>query len=237
MTAAQCGASMIGLIFAKSKRQVDVQAARHIVTSVRSSLVDSKAQFHTAYAPVDTAELVPDPTGDCKSWFHACTDRLKHVLAQRRCPLFVGVFLDQDVAYMNQVATQVGLDLIQLHGTEGYDITQQLCRPCIRVVHIKSSTNVQQVIDSVQPDKAVAILLDTSVGCESGGTGKTFDWQQGAEIASHFPIMVAGGLKPDNIANAIATIQPWAVDVSSGVELQPRVKNLDLVRAFCANCN
>ena len=162
------------------------------------------------------------------------------VAEQRRSqclPLFVGVFLDQSMAHMNDVAEAVGLDLLQLHGNEGCAIAASLVRPAIRVLPvIPQQTTVDEVVLACgQVTDVCAVLLDTKLGAHaSGGTGTTFDWRIASQAAERFPVMVAGGLTPDNVHLAVASIRPLGVDVASGVELADGSleKDVDKVRLF-----
>ena len=139
---------------------------------------------------------------------------------------------------MNEVAEAVGLDLVQLHGTEGSAIARTLCRPAIRVLpvipHHTTSAEVESALSAVACDVS-AVLLDTKLSAHvSGGTGTTFDWRIAAAVSTTFPVMVAGGLTPDNVHLAVAAIRPIAVDVASGVERGDGSleKDVDKMRAF-----
>jgi len=142
----------------------------------------------------------------------------------------VGVFVDATVEEMNGVAERVGLDLIQLHGHEGWEICDQLVRPAVRVVHMEPSMSAEQVGDQIEGGKAAAVLLDS----KGGGTGKTFDWQVGSSVQEQTPFVLAGGLTPDNVGTAVMQVRPWCVDVSSGVETDG-VKDHAKITAFIGN--
>ena len=153
-------------------------------------------------------------------------------------PLFVGVFVDASVAWMNEVADAVGLDLLQLHGSEGTALARSLCRPAIRVLpvipHQTTSAEVESALSTLGGDVS-AVLLDTKLSAHvSGGTGTTFDWRIAAAASATYPVMVAGGLTPDNVHLAVAAIRPIAVDVASGVEREDgsMEKDVDKMRAF-----
>jgi phosphoribosylanthranilate isomerase len=145
-----------------------------------------------------------------------------------------------------------GLDLVQLHGNEGWPACTQCDAPVIRVVHIpadssssssdsssssssssSSAARAEQVLSSLVAGGAAAVLLDTSVGSARGGTGVVFDLAVAQRVAAAgVPVIVAGGLKAGNVASAVAASQGWGVDVSSGVELSPGRKDKQAVQQF-----
>uniref|UniRef100_A0A7S0J3B2 Indole-3-glycerol phosphate synthase n=1 Tax=Calcidiscus leptoporus TaxID=127549 RepID=A0A7S0J3B2_9EUKA len=215
--AAAAGADFIGIIFAKSKRQVSIEEGRAIVQAVRAQRRRPPEWKLPEFEPSET-ELRP--------WL--LTWRALLTAAARRAgPLAVGVFVDATVEEMNATAEAVGLDLIQLHGAEGWEIVSQLDRPAIRVVHMEPDVSADDVSSSLTGGKAVAVLLDS----KGGGTGKTFDWQVGSEVQARAPFILAGGLTPENVAAAVGSVRPWCVDVSSGVE-SGGVKDLEKIRSF-----
>jgi len=230
VAAAEAGADFIGLIFAESKRQVSMDEAQQIISAVRSRAPVS--------SDVDGDDEEPLP----RDWFAA---HAKLIEKSRKNPLFVGVFLNQSVEYMNKVATRLKLDVIQLHGTESPDICRYLPVPTIKAFHIDSETfSTLQIPTITQPGYNALTLLDAKVphlSVESqGGQGVSFDWSIARDVveqgqSSHnFPILLAGGLNPDNVAEAVVAVKPWAVDVSSGVETDG-VKDVDKIRAFISN--
>lgn len=227
LVATEAGADFIGLIFAKSKRQVTIDEAQQIISAVRS---------RTTPEVEDDDEVLP------RDWFAA---HARLIEKSSKKPLFVGVFLNQSVEYMNKVASTLHLDLIQLHGTESPDIARYLPVPTIKAFHIDSETfSAMQIPTITQPGYNALTLLDAKVphlGAESqGGQGVSFDWTIARDVveqghASHdFPIILAGGLSPDNVAEAVVAVKPWAVDVSSGVETDG-VKDLEKIKAFVSN--
>ena len=182
--AVECGADAIGLVFARSPRQV------------------SAAQ--------------------------ACAIRAK-------LPPFVspvGVFVDPDPLEALKIFEDVGLDFVQLYGgDEGAFLRESgiARRRLIRSIPIETEAN----LDAIGQTGAGIIHLDTKVEGKAGGTGKTFDWNIAAKaVACGKPIILSGGLNPDNVAEAIRIASPQAVDVSGGVEAEPGKKDRGKVREF-----
>ena len=139
-------------------------------------------------------------------------------------PSIVGVFIDQDPSEVRQIADFVGLDLLQLHGSEapGFDAG----RPVMKVLKIR---------DDVVPDAAAwpdPIMLDSWSADQRGGTGRTWDWDLARELLENRKVFIAGGLEPGNVGKVVSSYKPYGVDVSSGVEASLRVKDPDKLRAF-----
>ncbi len=144
----------------------------------------------------------------------------------------VGVFVNEDAALVRELATRVGLDWVQLHGTETPQYCRSLGRRVIKGFRIKDKSSLQEL----EPYRGAvqALLLDTYKKGQTGGTGETFDWQLAAEARQYGPIILAGGLTPENVARAIETARPQAVDVASGVEAAPGKKAPDKLKKFFA---
>ncbi len=143
----------------------------------------------------------------------------------------VGVFVNIPVGAVSRIADTCGLDWVQLSGDETWEYCRDLSRPVIKVVRPEQSgENLAYGAQMLRGQKHI-FMLDTSDSDSYGGTGMTFDWQLAVPIARQFPVIVAGGLTPQNVTEAIQTIQPWGVDVSSGVETG-RVKDMDKVKKF-----
>ena len=138
-------------------------------------------------------------------------------------PTIVGVFIDQDAEEVRQIADFVGLDLLQLHGSEspGFDAG----RPLMKVLKVRDG----QVPDPDSwPDP---IMLDSWSADQRGGTGLTWDWDRALELLATRKVFIAGGLEPGNVGKVVS-LKPYGVDVSSGVESEVRIKDPDKVRAF-----
>jgi len=147
----------------------------------------------------------------------------------------VALFKDADKAMINSVLQAVEIDLIQFHGSETPDFCKQFALPYIKAVGVKGSEHDADFLrSSVENYRAAkALLLDGHAPGEAGGTGESFDWASIASIDK--PVILAGGLTPENVAQAITLVQPFAVDVSSGVESAPGIKDKNKVLAFMRN--
>jgi len=139
-------------------------------------------------------------------------------------PAVVGVFIDQEPAEVRQIAEFVGLDMLQLHGSEapGFDAGV----PVMKVLKIKDDSVPDA---SAWPDP---IMLDSWSIDQRGGTGRTWDWDLARELLETRKVFIAGGLEPGNVGKVVSRFKPYGVDVSSGVEASVRVKDPDKVRAF-----
>jgi len=144
----------------------------------------------------------------------------------------VGVFVDQPLEYVRGVARLLNLGAIQLHGDESPDYMAALARagaaPIIKSLAVTAAFQPAAAMASI-PD-AVTVLLDAHDPIKRGGTGRTIDWTLAAAAARQRPVMLSGGLTSDNVAEAIAQVNPYAVDVSSGVESGPGVKDAGKLR-------
>jgi len=141
--------------------------------------------------------------------------------------LYVGVFVKHTQEEILKIKEYCGLDTVQIHDAiVGMDQLKKTS-PIIRGFRVKHNQPIPQIID---PN--VIMLLDTYSKTSHGGTGKTFDWQKAIDIAKQQPIILAGGLTSENVALAIETVRPFAVDVSSGVEKSKGLKDHQKIRAF-----
>jgi phosphoribosylanthranilate isomerase len=193
------GADAIGLVFAKSPREVTPIMAREIVVGLPAGF----------------------PT--------------------------VGVFVNSTADRINSIVSQTGIRYVQLHGNEPPEILAEISVPCIKVFTMRDGNwlvEIRKFIDALgeddgkKSDNLAAILIDTYNPNIAGGTGESFDWNSVGEVRKNRemdalpPLVLAGGLKPENIAQAIKLVNPWGVDVSSGVEAEPGIKDMDKVKAF-----
>lgn len=140
---------------------------------------------------------------------------------------YVGVFVNAPVAEIYATLETCGLSLAQLHGDETSEILNKLNGKAF-----KAFRGVPQSVDGFARHDAPALLVDASVKDAYGGTGVTADWNGAAELAKNYPLLLAGGLTPENVAEAVRQVSPWGVDVASGVESVPGVKDAGKIEAF-----
>ena len=143
----------------------------------------------------------------------------------------VGVFVDQTEDYVAGVAGLVKLGAVQLHGHEAPSFYQRLRHRVIKSMPVGEDFDPASV-DAIPP--RATVLLDAHDPVRHGGTGRRIDWSSAATVARQRPVILSGGLTPENAAAAIATVRPYAVDVSSGVEVSPGVKDHGRLRALFA---
>lgn len=141
----------------------------------------------------------------------------------------IGLFVNAKPLEVTQVLEQVALDALQFHGDEPADYCQQFNYPWIKALRIRPSDHIAKLVSHYQP--AQGILLDSYMEGIQGGTGHTFDWRLIPQNLDK-PIILAGGLTPLNVVEAINTCHPYAVDVSGGVEQSKGIKCSDKVKEF-----
>jgi phosphoribosylanthranilate isomerase len=142
----------------------------------------------------------------------------------------VGVFVNQPVDFVSGVVSLARLGAVQLHGDETIEYTAAMPVPVIKAVVVGDTA-----IDS-WPERVI-VLLDAHDRVRRGGTGTTIDWTAAAAAAARRPILLAGGLTPDNVADAVVQVRPFGVDVSSGVERAAGVKDHVRIQSFCEAVN
>jgi len=138
----------------------------------------------------------------------------------------VGVFVNEAPAVMNEVARTVGLSAVQLHGDEDPDVLTQLEARAMKAV------TLEQMDAATKWPGRVTLLVDAHDPERRGGTGRTVDWTRAARMARARPIVLAGGLRPENVEEALRVVAPAAIDVSSGVESAPGIKDASRLRAL-----
>jgi len=192
LAVAKAGGDFIGLVFAPSRRQLEPDQAREIVSTVRK---------HS-----ETTEVV-------------------------------GVFVNMPAHEVNRIANICKLDWVQLSGDESWEYCRQITRPIIKAVRVRQGQSPQELCvnmatgTKILSNQRCIYLLDSQVEGMYGGTGIAFNWNLARQVAEKFPLIIAGGLTPENVGQAIRTVAPWGVDVSSGVEVDG-VKDTVKIRAF-----
>ncbi len=222
IAAAEAGADLVGIVFAESRRRVDIAEAQAMVRALGRPLHE-----HEMDMPPPVQSHVREHVGE---WFRHGAQVIEGHLRTKR-PLTVGVFADQPVEEVNEIALEAGVDLVQLSGDESWEVCLLVARPVIQVVHVSPLDSPSDPLAQVEPGFALALMLDSAHGQYRGGSGQAFDWDVAREVASRVPMLLAGGLSPENVAEAIERVRPWGVDVSSGTETNG-AKDYARVRAF-----
>ncbi len=186
--AAEAGADLIGLMFAPSRRRIDLEAAAALVSELRNS-----------------------PKGQDVG--------------------VVGVFVDETAERINEIAERVGLDWAQLSGHEAPSSYDALIVPTIKAVRFDGHPSESEWLTGDPVCDLPPLLVDAHVKGSFGGAGVVADWTAARRLAEQRPVLLAGGLTPDNVGQAIAVVRPWGVDVSSGVETDG-IKDLEKIRSF-----
>lgn len=142
----------------------------------------------------------------------------------------VGVFVDAEPDRIRRIASTCRLDWIQLHGQESPVYCRDLGLHVLKVIRVKNRDSIR----AMKPYKGFVdgFVLDTYVKGQKGGTGKTFEWALAREAKAYGPVIVAGGLTPDDVQETVRQAEPYGVDVSSGVESAPGIKDHDRMRRF-----
>jgi phosphoribosylanthranilate isomerase len=173
------------------------------------------------FYPPSPRNLAPEAAADLVAAIRAAVPRSDWAA--------VGVFVNEPAAWVNEIAERCGLDYVQLHGTESAEYCAQMRRPVIKALRL---AELEAEVLPADRYGATRLLLDSQVPGYWGGTGARFDWAAARPYAGE--ALVAGGLTPDNVDEALAVLRPWGLDVSSGVERDGR-KDPALIRAFLEN--
>ena len=142
----------------------------------------------------------------------------------------VGLFVDHSVDQINRISEQVRLDAVQFHGDQSVEQCHSSARPWYRALRVAPGADVDQLV-APWVGQGQGILLDTYVKGVPGGTGESFNWQS-VPSTREWNLILAGGLTPANVKQAVQQTTPWAVDVSGGVEASPGIKDLQAIRTF-----
>ena len=225
LAAAGAGADFVGMVFAESSRHVDTEEGQAMVRALGAPLSEREMMV-----PPPVRSFAGRVREDVQEWFRHGAQVLAGHLEVKR-PLTVGVFADQPIAEVNEIVEESGVDLVQLSGDESWDDCLLVARQVIQAHHVSPLDSPSDLMQSVEPGFSIAVLLDSAHGPHRGGSGRAFDWEVARLVAEQIPMMLAGGLTPDNVGEAVARVRPWAVDVSSGTERDGE-KDHGLVRAF-----
>jgi phosphoribosylanthranilate isomerase len=162
-----------------------------------------------------------------------CEESVAHAIGTRLRgeTLLVGVFVDAGLAEITRITKEVGLACVQLHGDESPELLAQLLPHAYKALRVRGP----EITEEVARFPGEHVLLDAYVKGLPGGTGATFDWTLAEQIARVRKLTLAGGLVPENVADAVRAVRPYCVDTASGVESAPGVKDPERVRRFVAN--
>ena len=155
----------------------------------------------------------------------------------RNGPKLVGIFVDQPLEQVNRILGECDLDMAQLSGHEPLDYCSLVDRPVIKAVRVPIGQPAEEVVNTLDAILAeleemdILPLLDPEVAKGAGGTGMSFDWDIARELALRHRFLMAGGLSPENVDQAVRDVRPWGVDVSSGVETDG-IKDVEKIMAF-----
>jgi phosphoribosylanthranilate isomerase len=148
----------------------------------------------------------------------------------------VGVFVNAPASQVNEIADFCALDWVQLSGDESWEYCREVVEPVIKAIRIGQQSPAELYAElsaggQLLPQQRFVALLDSQVEGKYGGTGESFNWNLAQQVAKEFPVIIAGGLDPKNVAKLIETVRPWGVDVSTGVETNG-LKDPSKIRAF-----
>ena len=157
---------------------------------------------------------------------------------QSECPIeVVGIFVNLSTSTVNMVADTCDLDRVQLSGDESWEYCKEITKPLIKAVRLKQGKSAAEICAYLAEGARImsgqkhTFLLDPQVKGKYGGTGTRLDWNLARQIAREYPVILAGGLTPENVPRALKLVAPWGVDVSSGVEAGG-VKHSARIKAF-----
>lgn len=217
LIALEAGADLLGFMcYAKSPRYIEPDMIRAVVRSVRAEAASAARS-----APVRSQQRGARPEAPP---------------AAGRVPRFVGVFVNAPVADVRQIVERCGLDYAQLHGDEPVDDLLALGGRGFKAIrptsHARAFTDAELFVP-LAGNSGPQLLVDAFFPGAYGGTGQRTDWDLASRLSSEVPrMLLAGGLTPENVADAVRTVRPWGVDVSSGVEIEPGRKDADKLRRF-----
>ncbi len=162
-----------------------------------------------------------------------CGEIIRELREKKINAMMVGVFVNADIASIIHTLDDCLLDMAQLSGDEPPDMLNNLEGRAYKVLRMVNNVELKELLQSY-PARYLppAYLVDASHPSKYGGTGKVADWSLAAQLARRLPILLAGGLTPENVSKAVARVSPWGVDVASGVESAPGIKDHDKIQSF-----
>jgi len=166
------------------------------------------------FVPSSPRHIEPEKAGEIS----------KRLRETANAPKIVGVFQDASADYIREISNVVFLDLVQLHGSESDEDIREMDMPAIKTMHVGDT-----LPETHETPNAAWLLFDTFDERRGGGTGRRFDWSLLATYERSKPFFLSGGLTPDNVIAAVSLVRPDAIDVASGVEASPGVKDHDKV--------
>ena len=219
--AASAGADFVGLVFAKSKRQISIPQAHAMLRALGEPLESNEFSLPPS---------VQNNHATVSSWFHQGASVIENYLKIKK-PLTVGIFADQPIEQVNEIVEELGIDLVQFSGSELWSDCLLVTKQVIKIVHVAETSTASEIKNKIQLEFSIGLGLDSSFGKYGGGSGESFNWNIAEYISDQWPIMLSGGLDPMNVADAINKVSPWIVDVSSGTEIDGK-KDHALVKKF-----
>jgi phosphoribosylanthranilate isomerase len=146
----------------------------------------------------------------------------------------VGLFVNAETSFIDEILCEVPIDTLQFHGDENPEQCSQYGMPFIKALRVNRETDIAKL--AIDYSQASGLLLDSFDESSYGGTGKSFNWSL-VNVEIDMPIILAGGLRPETVAEAIRQLNPYAVDVSSGVESSKGIKDIDKIKQFIEQAN
>lgn len=174
-----------------------------------------------------------------KSLRYVDPDQAAAIIAWLEGPQTVGVFVDQPLDDVIEIAKKTGIKMIQLHGNESPEYCDLLSIPIIKAIPVQSEDTVSSIYEKLTPyvGKVAYLLFDHQQGAQSGGTGTPFDWSLLEALDVPIPYFVAGGIGTHNVSVLIDQLHPFAIDVNSSLEVEPGKKDLDAMADFFDRMN